>query len=71
MQILRKAFGTTKSIEAVIDRLSEHSMFQQSGKIDMLKLCEDCRVDAIFSQEDKLVDVGERNIPRTTDDYKN
>ncbi|MEL0325458.1 MAG: 4Fe-4S dicluster domain-containing protein [Burkholderiaceae bacterium] len=66
-----KAFGTTKSIEAVIDRLSEHSMFQQSGKIEMLKLCEDCRVDAIFSQEDKLVDVGERNIPRTTDDYKN
>ena len=70
MQIC-KAFGTTKSIEAVIDRLSEHSMFQQSGKIEMLKLCEDCRVDAIFSQEDKLVDVGERNIPRTTDDYKN
>jgi len=66
-----KAFGTTKSIEAIIERLSGHSMFQQSGKLDMLKLCEDCRVDAIFSHDDKLADVGERKKPRTTDDYLN
>ncbi len=66
-----KAFGTTKSIEAIIDRLSGHSMFQQSGKLDMLKLCEDCRVDAIFSQDDKIADVAERKKPRTTDDYLN
>ncbi len=66
-----KAFGTSKSIEAVIKRLSGHSMFQQSGKLDMLKLCEDCRVDAIFSHDDKMADVGERKKPRTTDDYLN
>ena len=37
---LRKAFGTTKRIEAVIDRLSELRK-QTICKIDMLKLCED------------------------------
>ena len=66
-----KAFGTTKSIENVINKLSGHSMFQAEGRTDMLKMCEDCRVEAMFSQGDKLVDVGERPKPRTTDDYLN
>ena len=66
-----KAFGTTKSIENVINKLSGHSMFQEEGRTDMLKMCEDCRVEAMFSQGDKMVDVGERPKPRTTDDYLN
>lgn len=66
-----KAFGTTKSIENVITKLSGHSMFQAEGRTDMLKMCEDCRVEAMFSQGDKMVDVGERQKPRTTDDYLN
>ena len=58
-----KAFGTTKSIENVISKLSGHSMFQAEGRTDMLKMCEDCRVEAMFSQGDKMVDVGERPKP--------
>jgi len=66
-----KAFGSSRSIEKVISRLSDHSMFQQSARTDMLKMCEDCRVEAMFAQNDKTLDVGERRKPRTTDDYLN
>ena len=37
----------------------------------MLKMCEDCRVGAMFDEDDRLMDVGERRKPRTTDDYLN
>ena len=66
-----KPFGSTRSIEKVISKLSDHSMFQQSARTDMLKMCEDCRVEAMFAQNDKTMDVGERRKPRTTDDYLN
>ena len=66
-----KPFGSTRSIEKVISKLSDHSMFQQSARTDMLKMCEDCRVEAMFAQNDKTMDVGERRKPRTTDDYMN
>jgi hypothetical protein len=46
-------------------------MFQQGARTDMLKMCEDCRVEAMFAQNDKTMDVGERPKPRTTDDYLN
>jgi hypothetical protein len=66
-----KAFGSTRSIERVIAKLSDHSMFQQEGRTDMLKLCENCRVEVMFTHDDKMLDVGERAKPRTTDDYLN
>jgi ferredoxin len=66
-----KTFGTTKSIEKIIDKLSSHAMFQEEGKTEILKMCEDCRVGAMFTQKDKILDVKERPNPRTTDDYLN
>jgi len=64
-----KPFGSTRSIERVIDKLSGHSMFTGGKQIDMLKMCEDCRVEVMFDKDDRLLDVGERRKPRTTDDY--
>ncbi len=70
--VCNKPFGSTKSIERVIAKLESHSMFQAGNKTDVLKMCEDCRVESMFSQpDDKLLDVGERRKPRTTDDYLN
>ena len=66
-----KPFGSSRSIERVIDKLSDHSMFSGERQIDMLKMCEDCRVEAMFDKDDRLMDVGERRKPRTTDDYMN
>ncbi len=66
-----KAFGTTRSVENIIARLSEHSMFRDEGRTEMLRMCEDCRVEVMFAQDTKLEDVKERPRPRTTDDYLN
>ncbi len=66
-----KPFGSSKSIERIIGKLSDHSMFQQGARTDMLKMCEDCRVEAMFNQNDKTMDIGDRPKPRTTDDYLN
>ena len=64
-----KPFGSTRSIERVIAKLDGHSMFTGGKQLDMLKMCEDCRVGAMFDEDDRLMDVGERRKPRTTDDY--
>ena len=64
-----KTFGSTKSIERIIEKLSSHSMFEQDGRTEMLRMCEDCRVGVMFTQNDKLLDTKERPKPRTTDDY--
>ena len=66
-----KTFGSTKSIERIAKKLSDHSMFQNQKKTEILKMCEDCRVGAMFEENNKMLDVGERPKPRTTDDYLN
>ena len=65
-----KVFGTKKSIKSIQKRLSSHSMFANEDRQNLILMCEDCRVEAQFSQNDKFMDIGERPKPRTTDDYK-
>ena len=64
-----KIFGTKKSIESIQKRLSTHSMFVSDERQSLILMCEDCRVENQFKQNDKILDVGERPKPRTTDDY--
>ena len=59
-----------KSIKSIQKRLSSHSMFANEDRQNLILMCEDCRVEAQFSQNDKFMDIGERPKPRTTDDYK-
>lgn len=42
-----KPFATQKMIDTMIGKLADHPMFQ-GGKLDTLKMCEDCRVKAMF-----------------------
>ncbi|PCJ30474.1 MAG: 4Fe-4S ferredoxin [Gammaproteobacteria bacterium] len=42
-----KGFATQKMIDTMITKLSDHPMFQGDA-LDRLKMCEDCRVKAIF-----------------------
>ena len=64
-----KPFGSTRSIERVIAKLEGHSMFTGGKQLDMLKMCEDCRVGAMFEEGVRLMEVGERRRPRSADDY--
>ncbi|WP_142847429.1 4Fe-4S binding protein [Telmatospirillum sp. J64-1] len=61
-----KPFGTKSSIERMIGRLSGHWMFSQPGKLDLIKMCEDCRVIVQF---EAAQDPEEPPRLRTTEDY--
>lgn len=63
-----KPFGTRSSIDKMIGKLAGHSMFQDAGRLELLKMCSDCRVIVQF--EDPAPMAGRaRPAPRTTDDY--
>jgi ferredoxin len=52
-----KPFGTLKGVEAMLSRLSGHSMFQGAAA-ERLKMCGDCRViDIHTSNEVKITDL--------------
>lgn len=63
-----KPFGTRSSIDRMLEKLAGHSMFRDPGRLDLLKMCPDCRVVVQF--EDQAPMGGRpRPAPRTTDDY--
>src|SRR3546814_15580195 len=63
-----KPFGGRKSIERIADQLAgKHSMFRESGQIDRIKMCEDCRITDQFTSGDNPFQFGERPVLRTTD----
>src|SRR5262245_53787621 len=66
-----KPFGVKSSIERVIAKLSgKHWMYQgPSSRIELLKMCDDCRVAVISAQEFDPYGAPARPKPRTTDDY--
>ena len=63
-------FGTKSSIERIVDQLAEkHSMFQEGGAIERIKMCADCRVTSQFDITDNPLAGDARPAIRTTDDY--
>jgi hypothetical protein len=66
-----KPFGVKSTIERVVAKLEgQHWMYQSAGsRVDVIKMCEDCRVAAIT--EDGLDPHAAPARPklRTTDDY--
>lgn len=64
-----KPFATQSSLDHLTQKLSGHAMFQGPGRMDRLKMCEDCRVVEMTTSEDNPFAHGTVPIPRTTDDY--
>ncbi len=62
-----KPFGTRSTIERLVDRLAGHSMFAAPGRIEIIKMCEDCRVIAQFDEPQPMA-AGPRPRMRTTED---
>jgi ferredoxin len=48
-----KPFGTVKAIETMLGRLAGHSMFQGQA-LERLKMCGDCRVVDMFTDENQV-----------------
>ena len=66
-----KPFGVKSTIERVAAKLEgKHWMFQNSAqRLDVIKMCEDCRVIAITEQEFDPYGAPARPKVRTTEDY--
>ncbi|MBT3305137.1 MAG: 4Fe-4S binding protein [Alphaproteobacteria bacterium] len=64
-----KAFGTKSSIEAMVEKLEDHPMFQEKGGTDRLKMCDECRVFALAEEDAHPMASAARPAPRTTADY--
>jgi ferredoxin len=66
-----KPFGVKSTIERVAAKLEgKHWMFQNSAqRLDVIKMCEDCRVMAITEQEFDPYAAPPRPKARTTEDY--
>lgn len=66
-----KPFGVKSTIERVSAKLEgKHWMYKGSAqRLDVIKMCEDCRVVAMTEQDFNPYGAPERPNPRTTDDY--
>jgi len=65
-----KAFGSRSTIERIIEKLGgAHWMFDNPERTRVIRMCEDCRVGAVFKQSDNPFQMGDRPAVRTTDDY--
>jgi ferredoxin len=66
-----KPFGTRSAIERITAKLEgRHWMFKgQAGRLDMLKMCEDCRIIVATEKSFDPHEAPARPPIRTTDDY--
>ena len=68
----KKPFGSARAIEKVSSILKDKNpMFQTSAQLDLLKMCDDCRVIAQTELTDNPMALGEVPRVRTTEDYIN
>ena len=66
-----KPFGVKSSVERVLAKLEgQHWMFKDSKKrLDVIKMCSDCRVQAMAEENFDPFGAPQRPAVRTTDDY--
>jgi ferredoxin len=66
-----KAFGVKSSVERVVAKLEgQHWMFKDSKKrLDVIRMCADCRVEAMAEEQFDPFGAPKRPNVRTTDDY--
>ena len=64
-----KAFGAKSSIEAMVEKLKDHPMFQEKGGTERLRMCDDCRIFALAEEDEHPMAGAARPMTRTTDDY--
>ncbi len=63
-------FGTKAAIDHITKQLEgKHSMFQSSEQAKLIKMCNNCRVEALSNMGDDPFAEGKRAPVRTTEDY--
>ena len=65
-----KPFGVKSTIEKIVEKLQgKHWMYTGSDNTRLIQMCDDCRVNAQYHQENSPFFAGNRPAVRTTDDY--
>ncbi len=64
-----KPFGAKSTVERIATKLAGHSMFASSARIDLIKMCDDCRIRVQADMADSPFAMGAPRRPRTTQDY--
>ena len=66
-----KPFGVRSTIERIVAKLEgKHWMYTNSDNVQLIKMCDDCRVNAQYHSANSPFRMGERPRVRTTADYK-
>ena len=66
-----RPFGVRSTVEKIVKQLEgNHWMYKNSDNTKLVQMCDDCRVNAQYHQENSPFKMGERPRVRTTDDYK-
>ena len=63
-----KPFGTKSTIEAVVAKMTGHSMFADDEALNRLRMCADCRVVSLAESADDPFAGAPRPLPKTADD---
>ncbi|MEL6584141.1 MAG: 4Fe-4S binding protein [Pseudomonadota bacterium] len=65
-----KPFGVRSTVERIAAQLEgQHGMFATTSAAQMIRMCEDCRVEAHFNTQNNPLAAEPRRKVRTTDDY--
>ncbi len=66
-----KPFGTRSTIERIKSQLGgQHHMFRSEAQINLIEMCDDCRINAQWNMDSSVFAAGPRPKIRTTDDYR-
>ncbi len=65
-----RPFGVASTINRIVEKLeNKHWMYSKSDNVQLIKMCDDCRVNAQFHGDTAPMAGGERPRVRTSDDY--
>ncbi len=66
-----KPFGVASTINRIVEKLeNQHWMYTNSDNVQLIKMCDDCRIKSQFHGDNAPLAGGERPRVRTTDDYR-
>lgn len=65
-----RPFGVASTINKIVEKLEgKHWMYTNTDNLQLVKMCDDCRIKAQYHGESSPMAMGERPRVRTTDDY--
>ena len=65
-----KPFGVKSTVERIVAQLAgKHSMFTGADASRLIRMCDDCRINAQYHSDNNPFASGERPRVRTTEDY--